>query len=175
MVLGLHVAVKCKSNIGEYETKATGGLDRNGIYNFELPSDLIGEKGELKNECFAQLHNSETNAPCPQNNKEPAEASKLIMQFKKNGAHFLSPSSKLPYTAGTCTSKFYWLHHKKHFFGPIYKKHYYGHIYKKPLLPPVKPCPPTYEKPIYKKKLPYFPPMYKKAFHHFPKYPPSHA
>ncbi|RLN43197.1 uncharacterized protein C2845_PM01G44710 [Panicum miliaceum] len=61
---GLKVAVKCKNAVGVFETKALGEVDKSGAFSVPLTADLLREDGELKQDCFAQLH-STTNQPCP--------------------------------------------------------------------------------------------------------------
>ncbi|ONK71413.1 uncharacterized protein A4U43_C04F8290 [Asparagus officinalis] len=195
---GLQVAIKCKTNNGDYELKTSGKLDKNGDYRVQLPTELIGENGDLKQECFAQLH-SVSNAPCP--DKNGLNPHKLILKSREDGVHTFSTDAKLPFLSTTCQSAFFWTHHK---FTPLPKPdpfhkplpkfpsppsklppkpHYYPPIYKKPLPPSIpiykKPLPPSipiykppvpiYKPPVpVKKPVPHFPPIYKKPLPHFP-------
>jgi hypothetical protein len=64
------VAVKCKNSKGEYESTGVGQVDKSGAFSVPLAADVVGEDGELKAECFAQLH-SASSAPCP--GQEPSK------------------------------------------------------------------------------------------------------
>ncbi|XP_066388411.1 proline-rich protein 4-like [Miscanthus floridulus] len=67
---GLQVAVKCRNSKGEYESTAVGQVGKSGAFSVPLAADVVGEDGELKSECFAQLH-SASSAPCP--GQEPSK------------------------------------------------------------------------------------------------------
>uniref|UniRef100_A0ACD5X4L0 Uncharacterized protein n=1 Tax=Avena sativa TaxID=4498 RepID=A0ACD5X4L0_AVESA len=67
---GLQVAVKCKNGKGEYECKAMGQVDKSGAFTVPLAADEVGEDGQLKQDCFAQLH-SASSVPCP--GQEPSK------------------------------------------------------------------------------------------------------
>ncbi|KAF7049754.1 hypothetical protein CFC21_058240 [Triticum aestivum] len=67
---GLQAAVKCKNGEGEYESKAAGHVDNSGAFSVPLNVGLVGDDGELKQDCFAQLH-SASGAPCP--GQEPSK------------------------------------------------------------------------------------------------------
>ena len=64
------MAVKCKNDKGEYESKAVGQVDKSGAFSIPLAADEVGEDGELKQDCFAQLH-STSSVPCP--GQEPSK------------------------------------------------------------------------------------------------------
>ena len=64
------MAVKCRNSKGEYESTAVGQVGKSGAFSVPLAADVVGEDGELKSECFAQLH-SASSAPCP--GQEPSK------------------------------------------------------------------------------------------------------
>ncbi|XP_074569195.1 proline-rich protein 2-like [Curcuma longa] len=173
---GLRAVIKCKvSNVEKYETKSVGAVDGNGNFNVKLPSDLLQSNGELKQECFMQLH-SAPNAPCPDKNGLTSPSSKLILKSKG----IFGAAGKLSFASATCVSATFLPHYYKH---PWHKKpkysfppfhfphltfppkpdfhhHYpiYTPTYKPPYKPPsggyykpptptYKPAPPTYKPP----------------------------
>lgn len=180
---GLHVAIQCKTGNGFYETKGVGLLDKSGSFDVPLPSSILGDDGELKDECFAQLR-SASEAPCPDNNG--VDQSKIVLKSKESGKHtFVVATGKLPFSS-TCTSAFYFKHHPKDF---KHKFHFHHHDFPpKHYFPPKKPVPrpaPLSKPPIVKKpRLPV--PIYKKPHppitklpslyypHHKLKLPPIH-
>ncbi|CAL9160815.1 unnamed protein product [Musa hybrid cultivar] len=99
---GLRVAIKCKVRNEKYETKAAAELDSNGDFNVKLPSELLQDNGELKHECFAQIH-SKSDAPCPDMNG--LNPSKLVLKSKEGGKHtFVAAPGKLSFSSVTCAS-----------------------------------------------------------------------
>ncbi|KAG1354085.1 proline-rich protein 4 [Cocos nucifera] len=158
---GLHVAIQCKTGNGFYETKGVGLLDKSGSFDVQLPSSILGDDGELKDECFAQLR-SASEAPCPDNNG--VDQSKIVLKSKESGKHtFVVAAGKLPFSS-TCTSAFYFKHHHG-FHNFKHKFHFHhDHLPHKPYFPPKKP-------PIVKKQLPPVP-IYKKLHPPIPKLPP---
>lgn len=147
---GLRVAVKCKVSDEKYETKATGELDSNGNFEVKLPSELLLDNGDLKHECFAQLHNT-SNAPCPDKNNA-LDPSKLILKSKDEGKHtFVAASGKLSFSSATCASATLYpcpplawkkkhpkLHMPHYKFPP--KSHYHPHpVYSPPTYKPPAP------------------------------------
>ncbi|XP_062205211.1 proline-rich protein 4-like [Phragmites australis] len=56
--MGLQVAIKCKNNNGEYESKAIGELQSSGAFSVPIAAELPGA------DCHAQLH-SAAGTPCP--------------------------------------------------------------------------------------------------------------
>ncbi|XP_008788366.2 proline-rich protein 4-like [Phoenix dactylifera] len=178
---GLHVAIQCKTGNGFHETKGVGLLDKSGSFEVQLPSDVLRDDGELKDECFAQLR-SASEAPCPDNNG--LDQSKVVLKSKESGKHtFVVAAGKLPFSS-TCTSAFHSKFHPfhkhllkfKHKFDfhhhdfphkPIIKKKFPPiPIYKKPIPPLL----PVHKLPIIKKKFPPIP-IYKKPI---PPLPPVH-
>ncbi|KAG6524445.1 proline-rich protein 4-like [Zingiber officinale] len=129
---GLRVVVKCKVSNEKYETKSVGAVDGNGNFNVKLPSDLLQTNGELKQECFTQLHNA-PNAPCPDKNGLTSPSSKLILKSKG----IFAAAGKLSFASATCVSATFlppysdpW--HKKPYMDPWHKKHYSYHWHNKP-------------------------------------------
>ncbi|ONK71414.1 uncharacterized protein A4U43_C04F8300 [Asparagus officinalis] len=152
---GLQVAIKCKTHNGDYKIKTSGKLDKNGDYKVQLPTELIGENGDLKQECFAQLH-SVSNAPCP--DKNGLNPYKLILKSKEDGVHTFSTDAKLPFSSATCQSAFFWPPHKF----PLFHKP----LPKFPLPPFKFPPMPYHFPPIHKKPLPPSIPIYKPPVPH---------
>ena len=62
---GLQVAIKCKNNAGDYESKTVGALVGTGAFSVPLAAVLHGVH------CVAQLHSAASNAPCP--GQEPSK------------------------------------------------------------------------------------------------------
>ncbi|CAK9138338.1 unnamed protein product [Ilex paraguariensis] len=101
---GLHVTIGCKSTNGGLKKRGAGDVDKNGKYKVSLPGAII-QAGELKEECFAQLH-SASGAPCPVLNYQ--RASKLIIKSIDKGKLTLGLDGKLKFSPATCTSLFLW-------------------------------------------------------------------
>ncbi|XP_048538169.1 proline-rich extensin-like protein EPR1 isoform X1 [Triticum urartu] len=164
---GLQVAVKCKNAHGEYETKAVGAVDKSGAFGVPLGADLLREDGELKQDCFAQLH-SAPDHPCP--GQEPS----MIVRQSANGAEkkgFVAVPGEVHYSSQECASAFLChFFHKKHLFHKkpalvvphLNKKAIViPHIHKKPIV-----IPHIHKKPIviphfHKKPAPVSVPEYK--------------
>ncbi|XP_028097823.1 proline-rich protein 4-like [Camellia sinensis] len=158
---GLHVTIDCKDTNGELKTRGVGKLDDEGKFRVSLPSNILEKYGNLKEECFAQLHSASA-APCPAHSGS-SESSKIVFKSKTARKH---PAGILKFSPATCTSAFLW-----HFFmHPPLPKHpplmnfshpfhfhpKFFHPIHKPFSPPVpvyvKPLPPPI--PIYKEPLP---------------------
>ncbi|WOL07302.1 proline-rich protein 4-like [Canna indica] len=143
-VKGLRVAINCKVSSEQYETKAIGELDNKGEFNVKLPRELLNDNGELKHECFAQLH-SKSNKPCP--SKNGLVPSKLVLKSKdaESGQHtFSAASGKLSFSSATCASATFlpcpplsWKKKFPKFHIPHFKPHYHPH--------PEYHSPPTYK------------------------------
>ncbi|KAG1354084.1 putative proline-rich protein 4 [Cocos nucifera] len=100
---GLHVAIQCKTGNGSNETKGVGLLDKSGSFDVQLPSGILRDDGELKDECFAQLRGT-SEAPCPDNNG--VDQSKIVLKSKESGKHtFVLAAGKLSFSS-TCTTAF---------------------------------------------------------------------
>jgi hypothetical protein len=114
------VAVKCKNSKGEYESTAVGQVDKSGAFSVPLAADAVGEDGELKSECFAQLH-SASSAPCP--GQEP---SKIVAAppggHDGNEKTFVALGGKVHRSSPECASAF--LCHP--FFHSIMHHHHVG-------------------------------------------------
>ncbi|KAF0913361.1 hypothetical protein E2562_022163 [Oryza meyeriana var. granulata] len=110
---GLQVAVKCKNSRGEYESMAVGKVDKSGAFSVPLAADLVGEDGELKQDCFARLHGA-SGAPCP--GQEP---SKIVAgQPGHDGEKtFVALAGKVHQPSAECASVF--LCHPFHKHHPI--------------------------------------------------------
>ncbi|KAF7077941.1 hypothetical protein CFC21_082434 [Triticum aestivum] len=152
---GLQVAVKCKNAHGEYETKAVGAVDKSGAFGVPLGADLLREDGELKQDCFAQLH-SAPDHPCP--GQEPS----MIVRQSANGAEkngFVAVPGEVHYSSQECASAFLChFFHKKHLFHKkpalvvphLNKKAIViPHIHKKPKPVPVPEYKPPTPTPVY--------------------------
>jgi len=129
---GLKVAVKCKSADGVFETKALGEVDKSGAFRVPLTADLLREDGELKQDCFAQLH-SATNQPCP--GQEPSWIVRPSSDHDEKKKTFVAVAGKMHYSSKECASAFLCDHfHKKHL---LHKKPIMiPHIPKKPIAIP---------------------------------------
>ncbi|KAJ1297980.1 hypothetical protein BS78_01G419600 [Paspalum vaginatum] len=133
---GLHVAVKCKNSKGELESTAVGQVDRSGTFSLPLAADLVGENGELKRECFAQLH-SASSAPCP--GQEP---SRIVAAPPRHGgdekAAFVALGGKVYRSSPECASAFlcYPFLHKHHQHVGIHEPDH-GHSMPPVTKPPV--------------------------------------
>ncbi|CAK9138328.1 unnamed protein product [Ilex paraguariensis] len=62
--LWLLVTISCKSANGGLETRVAGDVDKNGKFNVSLIRVIL-QDGELKDECFAQLHSASGALSCP--------------------------------------------------------------------------------------------------------------
>jgi hypothetical protein len=118
---GLQVAVKCKNSKGEYESTAVGQVDRSGAFRVPLAAaDVVGEDGELKSECFAQLH-SASSAPCP--GQEPSKIVAAPPGHDANGEKtYVALGGKVYRSSPECASAF--LCHP--FFHSIMHHHHVG-------------------------------------------------
>ncbi|KAK6946390.1 hypothetical protein RJ641_013934 [Dillenia turbinata] len=146
---GLRVTIDCMLANGQVERRGVGELDEEGNFKVSLPQDLAKD-GELKEECYAQLHSASA-TPCPA--QDGIESSKIVFKSKTNDKQTFGLAGKLKFSPETCTSALLW--HKK---------------WPKLKLPPI----PIYKKPlphipIYKKPLPHIP-IYKKPLPHIPIY-----
>nr|CAB3495003.1 unnamed protein product [Digitaria exilis] len=137
---GLKVAVKCKNADGTFETKAVGKVDKSGAFSIPLTADLLREDGELKQDCFAQLH-SATNQPCP--GQEPSWIARPSTDTDKKTT-FVAVAGKMHYASKECASAFLCDHlHKKHITIPL------PHFHKKPVPEHKSPTPvPVYHAPV---------------------------
>ncbi|ESW08174.1 hypothetical protein PHAVU_009G024900 [Phaseolus vulgaris] len=138
---GLRVSVNCKSPHGHFRTRGVGVLDEYGNFKVSLPQDMV-EDGELKDDCYAQLHSASAE-PCPSHGN-----SKIVTKSVSEDTHTLGPASgKLTFSSAMCTSAFFW-HFFKHPKFPFPPKEDHP---KDPLPPPVpvykKSPTPTYKKP----------------------------
>ncbi|TKV97122.1 hypothetical protein SEVIR_9G474800v4 [Setaria viridis] len=133
---GLQVAVKCRNSNGEYESTAVGPVDKSGAFSVPLAADLVGDDGELKRECFAQLH-SASSAPCP--GQEP---SKIVAAPAVHGGGdktFVALGGEVHRSSSECASAIlcYPFLHKHHHVGihtPVVVPHVPDHGHS---LPPV--------------------------------------
>uniref|UniRef100_A0A0D9VRU3 Proline-rich protein n=1 Tax=Leersia perrieri TaxID=77586 RepID=A0A0D9VRU3_9ORYZ len=135
---GLQVAVKCKNSKGKYESMAVGKLNKSGAFSVPLAADLVGEDGELKQNCFAQLH-SASNAPCPGQEPSMIVAAQPGHDGKKT---FVAVAGKVHGPSAECASVFL-CHH--------FHKHHHPIIFHPPVIVPPKhdhddhPLPPVHE------------------------------
>ncbi|CAN6288502.1 unnamed protein product [Urochloa humidicola] len=158
---GLKVAVKCKNADGVFETKAVGEVDKSGAFSVPLTADLLRDDGELKQDCFAQLH-SAANQPCP--GQEPSWIARPSGDDgDKTKKAFIAVAGKMHYTSKECASAFLCDHfHKKHLFHK--KPITIPHIPKKPIVIPHfhnKPVPehkPPTPEPVYHAPVPEYKP-----------------
>ncbi|XP_062205324.1 proline-rich protein 4-like [Phragmites australis] len=151
---GLQVAVKCKDAHGVFETKAVGKVDKSGTFSVPLAADLLREDGELKQDCFAQLH-STANQPCP--GQEP---SWIVQPSSDNDKKktFIAVAGKMHYSSKECASAF--------LCDPSHKKHLF---HKKPIVIPHIPKKPIVIPHIPKKPVPeYKPPTHVPVYHPTP-------
>ncbi|WOL05925.1 hypothetical protein Cni_G14656 [Canna indica] len=191
-VKGLRVVIKCKVSSEKYETKAASELDSKGDFNVKLLSELlqVQDNGELKHECFAQLHSS-PNAPCPGKNSGLNPNSKLILKSREKGRHtFVIAAGKLSFSSATCVSANFWPPYSDPWrkfpkyplppFKFLHKRYYPRPIYSPPVY-----TPPTYKPPssggshhkpsapVYKPPTPaYKPPSSGGGYNHKPPAPP---
>ena len=131
---GLQVAIKCKNDKGEYESKAVGLVDKSGAFSVPLAADLVGEDGELKQDCFAQLH-SASSAPC--SGQEP---SKIIAAQPSRGGKmtFVALAGKVHQPSSECASAFLCDPlHKHHPIVPPKHDHDHDHSHLPVIKPPV--------------------------------------
>ncbi|XP_039065855.1 proline-rich protein 4-like [Hibiscus syriacus] len=180
---GLRVNIDCKPENGKYfKTRGSGELDKHGNFKVSLPEEMVKD-GELKEECYAQLH-SVSAEPCPSH--DGMESVKIVLKSSSDEKHNFGLKGKLRFSPVTCASATFWHHpplpkwnHPPLPTFPIPPLKWFHHhhpifspIYKKPLPPSVpvsKPPPvPVYEKPLpppvpkYKKPHPPPVPIYKK-------------
>ncbi|CAL5341253.1 unnamed protein product [Camellia sinensis] len=144
---GLHVTIDCKSTNGKLKTAGVSELDEEGKFTVSLPNG-IAKNGELKEDCFAQLH-SATGALCALHNDQ--EASNIIFKSVANGKQTFGLSGKLQFSPTTCVSAFLW---------PFFKHPPLPHLPHWPKLPhwpPIEYPPPQPEgsppAPVYNKPL----------------------
>ncbi|EAY77708.1 hypothetical protein OsI_32749 [Oryza sativa Indica Group] len=163
---GVRVAIKCKNSNGEYETKATGDVGKSGAFAVPLAADLVGDDGELRQQCFAQLHSAASNQPCP--GQEPS----WIVNAAADKKTFVAVAGDTHFPSSECASAF--------LCDPFHKKDFFFH-YKNPSPPApaayhnkppsyTHPAPPVYSyptpayshpTPVYKQPLPTpSPPIY---------------
>lgn len=98
------MAVKCKNADGVFETKALGEVDKSGAFNVPLAADLLRQDGELKQDCFAQLH-SAANQPCP--GQEPSWVVRPTSDdygHKMKKKTFIAVAGKVHYSSKECAS-----------------------------------------------------------------------
>ncbi|CAK9154353.1 unnamed protein product [Ilex paraguariensis] len=95
----LLVTISCKSANGGLETRVAGDVDKNGKFNVSLIRVIL-QDGELKDECFAQLH-SASGAPCPV--RDFQKALKLIIKSKDKGKLILGLDGNMKFSPATCT------------------------------------------------------------------------
>nr|KJB15734.1 hypothetical protein B456_002G193500 [Gossypium raimondii] len=152
---GLRVSIDCKPENGKnFKTRGSGELDKQGNFKVFVPEDLV-ENGELKEECYAQLH-SVSAAPCPAH--DGLESAKLVLKSRSDGKHEFGLKGKLRFSPLTCASAFFWPHFK---FPPLPKWNhpplpkfplppFKGFHHHYPIIPPIykKPLPPP--SPVYK-------------------------
>ncbi|CAL0304315.1 unnamed protein product [Lupinus luteus] len=159
---GLRVTVECKAANEPLKTRGDGELDKNGNFKVSLPNDIVKD-GEMKEECYAQLHSASA-APCPA--QHGLDQSKIVIHSKDGDKHTLTTAGKLKFASLTCTSAFFW-----HFF-----KHEHPFLHKLPHLPhfsfPTKVFPPKFfhNHPLLPPKV--FPPFPPKFFPNHPLLPP---
>jgi hypothetical protein len=158
----LHVALKCKNAKGEFETKAIAKVDKSGAFSVPVDADLLRKDGELKQDCFAQLH-SASHEPCP--GQEPSWIVRPSSNDDDKKKAFVAVAGKMHYSSKECASAFlcdpfhkkHLLHHKKPIVIP--------HVHKKPVVIPhfhKKPVPVyTHPTPVPEYKPPTTVPTYK--------------
>ncbi|GAB2267940.1 hypothetical protein Dimus_002916 [Dionaea muscipula] len=151
---GLRVMIDCKLANGEIQTRGTGELDMQGKFRVDLPEEIV-EDGELKEECYAQLH-SAYNSPCPTVDHDhgiesSSSNSKIIFVTKsEDGKHAFATAGQIKFSSESCASASLWPLFK--YPPPLPKfpvvpfpKHPW---FKKKPLPFPKPCPPSITKPL---------------------------
>ncbi|KAJ4902690.1 Proline-rich protein 2 [Raphanus sativus] len=143
--LGLRVTIECKAaeTKDHFVTRGSGEVDETGKFSLSIPhDDMVGEDGNLKEACYAQLHSASGN-PCPAH--DGIEASKIVILSKDGENHVLGIKQNLKFSPEICFSKFLWDMPKFPLPPPL----------KIPPFPKIKkPCPP-------KIKLPPLLPIYK--------------
>lgn len=101
---GLRVTIDCKQENGNggFKTRGTGELDVEGEFKVSLPEEIV-EDGELKEDCYAQLH-SASGTPCPAYGG--LESSKLVLKVKTDEKHTfgLAKNKKLKFSPPICAS-----------------------------------------------------------------------
>ncbi|TVU31314.1 hypothetical protein EJB05_22996 [Eragrostis curvula] len=126
---GLQVALKCKNAKGEFETKAVAKVDKSGAFSVPLTSDLLREDGEMKQDCFAQLHGA-SRQPCP--GQEPSWIVRPSSDDDGKKKNFIAVAGKMHYSSKECASAFLCdPFHKKHLFHK--KPIEIPHVHKKPI------------------------------------------
>ncbi|KAK3147834.1 hypothetical protein QOZ80_3BG0287310 [Eleusine coracana subsp. coracana] len=164
---GLQVAVKCKNSKGEYENKAVGHVDRSGAFRVPLATDLVGDDGNLKQECFAQLHSASTSAPC--SGQEP---SKIVAAPHGQKKTFVALAGEVRRSSSSpeCASAFLcdpFIHHSHHHPAVIPTPHHDGHSLPPVTVPEHKP--PAATVPVHKPSTPvYTPPTKPTPIYHPP-------
>ncbi|KAL1208211.1 Proline-rich protein 2 [Cardamine amara subsp. amara] len=164
---GLRVTIECKTakSKDHFITRGSGEVDEiTGKFNLNIPHDIVGDDGNLKEACYAQLHSASGN-PCPA--RDGLEASKIVFLSKTEEKHVFGLKQHLKFSPEFCISKFFW--HMPKFplpppldlppltFPKIKKP--CPPIYKPPVVIPKKPCPPKIaHKPIYKPPVPIYKP-----------------
>jgi hypothetical protein len=149
------VALKCKNAKGEFETKAIAKVDKSGAFSVPVDADLLRKDGELKQDCFAQLH-SASHQPCP--GQEPSWIVRPSSNDDDKKKAFVAVAGKMHYSSKECASAFlcdpfhkkHLLHHKKPIVIPhVHKKPVViPHFHKKPVPVYTHPTPvPTYKPP----------------------------
>ena len=133
---GLQVAVKCKNSKGEYESKAVGQVDKSGAFSVPLAADLVGEDGELKQDCLAQLH-SASSTPCP--GQEPSKI--IAAQPSQDGKKtFVALAGKMHQPSAECASAF--------LCDPLHKHLHHLIPHKPVVVPPKHSVPPVIKPPV---------------------------
>ncbi|KAI4297723.1 hypothetical protein L6164_037598 [Bauhinia variegata] len=156
---GLHVTIDCKLENGHFKTRGSGKLDVKGNFKVSLPNEIVKD-GELKEECYVQLHSASSAAPCLAH--DGLDHSKIVIKSKTSEKQTLGPVGKLKFSSVTCASAILWRFSKFQLLPKLSTlPHHFGHPFppkvfpphspkvfpphKKPLpLPPV----PVYEKPL---------------------------
>ncbi|CAA7028322.1 unnamed protein product [Microthlaspi erraticum] len=168
---GLGVTIECKAaeTKGQFIKRGSGEVDETGKFSLNIPHDIVGEDGKLKEACYAKLHSASGN-PCPTH--DGLEASKIVFLSNTGEKHVLGLKQNLKFSPEVCVSNFFWhmpkfsLPHLPPF--PKIKKPCppkinlppFLPIYKPPVVIPKKPCPPKIShKPIYKPVPIYKPPV----------------
>ncbi|VVB08546.1 unnamed protein product [Arabis nemorensis] len=194
---GLRVTIECKTADakGHFVTRGNGEIDEKGKFSLNIPHDIVGDDGTLKEACYAQLHSASGN-PCPAH--DGLEASKIMFLSKSGDKHVFGLKQNLKFSPEVCISKLFW-HMPKFPLPPplkkpcppkiklppvvIPKKPYPPKIvhkpsvpiYKPPVVIPKKPCPPKSvhkpSVPIYKPPKKVLPPIYKPPVVVIPKKP----
>ncbi|KAF7810805.1 proline-rich protein 4-like [Senna tora] len=106
---GLGVTIECKTENGHFKTRGGGELDDKGNFKITVPHEIV-KNGELKEECYAQLH-SASSAPCAAH--DGLENSKIVVFNSKTSDQdhhklTLKPFGTIKFSSVTCTSAFLW-------------------------------------------------------------------